>query len=307
MAGQLQERIWDAGLNHRLTDRWLYANQLSAGLSGAVKTALQQDGFALFRDFASADDDTSIIAERLTGLANELGIPIAQNEKGIVVDDVRDFSDSEPFDNRGYRSKGELTPHTDPATLILLYCVNPARSGGENQLVQIAAIHAVMAERYPQYLPHLMAGYRYWLPSETVPGEGVISDWARPILASAQGVVSCVYYRPYIERAAQLLGQPLTTVQVEALDCFDSLAASPELQVQFTLHSGDAMVLHNRAVMHARSDYEDWPDSARRRHLLRIWIDAPDLRRIPSEHQLGDIFANRITAGQSELAKAKEV
>jgi hypothetical protein len=43
--------------------------------------------------------------------------------------------------------------------------------------------------------------------------------------------------------------------------------------------------------MHARGAYEDWPDAARRRHLLRLWIDAPGIRPSASEHELGDFFA----------------
>ena len=67
--------------------------------------------------------------------------------------------------------------------------------------------------------------------------------------------------------------------------------ADPALALLFRLHPGDTLVLHNRAVLHARTDYVDWPELPRRRHLKRLWIDAPDLLPVDSVHELGDIFA----------------
>ncbi|MEZ5637212.1 MAG: hypothetical protein R3E92_08740 [Burkholderiaceae bacterium] len=38
------------------------------------------------------------------------------------------------------------------------------------------------------------------------------------------------------------------------------------------------------------------PDAARRRHLLRLWIDAPAIRPAHAEHEMGDFFAEPATA-----------
>ena len=54
------------------------------------------------------------------------------------------------------------------------------------------------------------------------------------------------------------------------------------------------MVLHNRTVLHARTDYEDWPEPDRRRHLLRVWIDAPALLPVAHQHELGSLFASAV-------------
>jgi transposase InsO family protein len=35
---------------------------------------------------------------------------------------------------------------------------------------------------------------------------------------------------------------------------------------------------------------EEWPALEDRRHILRTWIDAPELLPVSMEHQLGDIF-----------------
>jgi hypothetical protein len=36
--------------------------------------------------------------------------------------------------------------------------------------------------------------------------------------------------------------------------------------------------LHNHQILHSRTDFEDWPEPKRKRHLLRLWI-APDAGR----------------------------
>ena len=41
------------------------------------------------------------------------------------------------------------------------------------------------------------------------------------------------------------------------------------------LAAGDIQWLSNHTVLHARTAYEDDPDPARRRHLLRLWLSLP--------------------------------
>ena len=38
------------------------------------------------------------------------------------------------------------------------------------------------------------------------------------------------------------------------------------------LEPGDVQLLSNHTVIHARTDYEDYADDDRKRHLLRLWI-----------------------------------
>ncbi|QCB46915.1 TauD/TfdA family dioxygenase [Hydrogenophaga sp. PAMC20947] len=288
---------WDHKLQGALADLWIDARSQASGLEQAAIASLQQYGFALVRGLGpvDADRDTAldreVIAPYLNRFGAKLGTITRQNKAGSLLEDIRDFSDTDAFDNRGYRSPGELSLHTDPPTLLVLHCLAPARSGGENQLVNIEAIHDHIAVQRPDLLPVLQRGFRYWEPSETEPGAGEASSWTRPILMQHNGCVSCVYYRPFIEAAAQAAGEPLSALDVQALDYFDALANSPQFQIRLTLAAGESLVLHNRAVMHARAAYEDWPDAHRRRHLLRLWIDAPAIRPSAAEHELGDFFA----------------
>jgi len=44
------------------------------------------------------------------------------------------------------------------------------------------------------------------------------------------------------------------------------------------LQPGDVQLLSNHTQMHSRTGFEDWPDPAMRRHLLRLWISLPEDR-----------------------------
>jgi hypothetical protein len=44
---------------------------------------------------------------------------------------------------------------------------------------------------------------------------------------------------------------------------------------------GDIQFLHNHTILHARSGYEDWPETERKRHLLRLWLSPPGARPLP--------------------------
>ena len=73
----------------------------------------------------------------------------------------------------------------------------------------------------------------------------------------------------------------MTKTQKEALDLLDELANDPALKLDMQFNSGDIQILHNYQILHDRTDYEDWPELERKRHLLRLWISAPDGRPLP--------------------------
>ena len=76
-----------------------------------------------------------------------------------------------------------------------------------------------------------------------------------------------------------------------ALDLFEEFSRSDQLTLGFVLQPGQTLVLHNRSVLHARTDLLDWPELERRRHLLRMWIDAPATFPVHLDHELRDSLA----------------
>ena len=278
---------WDARLGDELERLRIHYNQ-PEGLHHQINTTLQQYGFALVSGLGH-HESIAVTTQRLLELSEQLGTVLPQSPRNETVEDIRDFSDTGEKDERGYRSGGELSLHSDPPTLIVLHCLQPAKSGGETYLVNVKKIHDVIGAEAPELLDVLYQGFPH-VEIDGHSGEMRPAEEQRPIFMCRDQLVSCVHYRPFTEKAALDSGRPLSQQQIDALDIFDKYANHQDFALRFYLQPGETIILHNRVVLHARTDYEDWPEPDKRRHLLRVWIDAPDLLPIPPEHALGNIF-----------------
>ena len=48
-----------------------------------------------------------------------------------------------------------------------------------------------------------------------------------------------------------------------------------------TFEPGDIQLVHNHTMLHDRTDYVDWEDEDKKRHLLRLWLAIPGARPLP--------------------------
>ena len=47
------------------------------------------------------------------------------------------------------------------------------------------------------------------------------------------------------------------------------------------LQPGDMQFVYNHSQLHDRTAFVDWPDPAKRRHLLRLWLSPEGDRELP--------------------------
>ena len=57
--------------------------------------------------------------------------------------------------------------------------------------------------------------------------------------------------------------------------------------MEFLLQPGDMIFINNLTVLHARSGFENDPDPAKKRLLLRLWLATPDGRVTPPGNRFG--------------------
>jgi hypothetical protein len=107
-----------------------------------------------------------------------------------------------------------------------------------------------------------------------------------PVFGRADGLLSVCYLREFINMGAEELGEPLSDIQVEALELFERIANREDIVLTFRLEPGSASFINNYTVLHSRTAFEDWPEVERRRLLFRLWLKAepsrpvhPNLRR----------------------------
>ncbi|MCH8249314.1 MAG: TauD/TfdA family dioxygenase [Proteobacteria bacterium] len=68
---------------------------------------------------------------------------------------------------------------------------------------------------------------------------------------------------------------------MQPLDMFDEFANDPDLNMSMQLEPGDMQFVYNHGLLHDRTGFEDWQDIEDRRHLLRLWLSAPNDRPLP--------------------------
>jgi hypothetical protein len=59
------------------------------------------------------------------------------------------------------------------------------------------------------------------------------------------------------------------------MEAIDRLCNDPRFCLEMMLEPGDMQFVCNHVVLHSRTQYEDWSEPARRRHLLRLWLRTP--------------------------------
>jgi hypothetical protein len=244
-------------------------------------------GFLLMRGLPVGRWTMRESATAYFGLGVHLGSARSQNGQGHVLGHVQDLGlDVADPNVRIYQTNVRQTYHTDSCDIVGLLCLKTAKSGGLSALVSSTTIFNEMRRRRPDLLELLFQPLATDRRGE-VP-EGQKPYFEIPVFNWHKGYLTAIYQRQYIDSAQRFPDAPLLTAkQVEALDLFDALANDPALHLFMEFKPGDVQLVHNHTLLHDRTGFVDWPEPDRRRHLLRLWLAAPNARPLP------EIFAQR--------------
>ena len=173
---------------------------------------------------------------------------------------------------KGYKSTGELTFHSDPFQILGLFCVQNAESGGVTKLISSLTIHNEILKARPDLLPALYQGFFY----ATEATDKEITTIPIPIFSLREGLVSCMFLSRYIRKAATLMGVDLPPDLEEGIQLFERTALRDDLSVEFMLEAGEMLVCHNFSTLHSRTPFTD--SERKKRYLLRLWLTLSDGR-----------------------------
>lgn len=238
-------------------------------------------GFEVLRGLPAGNYTEEYAAIIFCGIGAHLGNARSQNQQGDILGHVQNTGATSADPNtRIYQTNERQTFHTDSADVVGLLCLQEARQGGLSLLVSAATIYNRMRELRPDLAALLFD------PIAT-DRRGEVPHGAKPYmeippLSWHKGFLTVFYQRQYIDSAQRFEGaMTLTPAHVEALDMFDALANDPELNLSMRLRPGDMQFVYNHTQLHDRTSFTDWPDPAKRRHLLRLWLSVPGDRPLP--------------------------
>jgi hypothetical protein len=254
---------------------------LSQILNAAYQELLFGRGFVVFHGMPVHDINREEIIRAYVGIGSWLGEPVSQNHKGHILGHVKDIGyDHTNPQHRIYGTTYRQFYHTDGADLVGLLCLQKAKSGGVFTLTSSVAVYNEIVRRRPDLAEVLSSPFVMDRKGE-VP-EGKQDTFEIENFHHYKGRLITIYDRAYINAAQHRDQVPrLTDQQNEALDLMDELAGSEEFYLDCEWQPGDMNFVHNHQILHARTDYEDFPELGRKRHLLRLWLSTNEGWELP--------------------------
>lgn len=251
---------------------------------GPRLTALQREivegrGFVLIKGIPLERFHAFEAAALYWGIGLYFGVPVSQNADGHLLGHVKDagYAPGDPR-RRGYQTPEALRHHTDSCDIVGLMCLRGAKSGGLSSITSAGAVHNAMLQARPDLLEVLYRPFHISRIGEVPAGKQ--RAYTIPIFNRFGGCLTSIYPARDLRMAQHEPGiPPLTAAQEAALALLDEYAETFSLKMD--IEPGDIQFLHNHTILHGRTEYEDFAEPERRRHMLRLWLSAPNGRPLP--------------------------
>ncbi len=242
-------------------------------------------GMVMLRGFPIERFDREAVAIAYLGLGAYVGNRMSQNKEGHILGHVKDLGgDYRDPNTRGYMTSAEMLFHSDGCDYVGLLCLNGSKSGGESRVASSVAVYNLMLKRRPDLVKLLCEDYYRSRASEV--GAGQQPWYKQPIFSFTDGYFSATGAGIAIDKAPSLPGvPPMSAAQKEAIDVYRATVEECAVDIEFK--PGDIQFLNNFVTLHTRREYQDWPEAARKRHLLRLWLSDAYGRPIPKEQRTG--------------------
>jgi hypothetical protein len=264
-------------------------------------------GFVLLRGLPVEGRDLESIRSLYWGIGLRLGTPVTQNLAGDLMAEISDRGlDVSALNVKPSQTNAEQRPHSDPADMVALLCVRRPQSGGLSRIASSLAIYNEILAHHPEYLDVLYRGFHHDLRGDASKDSPYgVTPRPIPIYRCRDGVVSSVFNASTIKDAQRRMPTGVPADEMTAVDHIVSLAHRDDLRLEMDFRPGDMQILNNYTVLHWRTAFVDGADAARKRLLLRFWVNVPGSRPIDPAMAAGYITGaqtGRPLAGQARAS-----
>ena len=279
--------------------------RLSPVLKGLAAHVDRGLGLALIEGVPVYEMDEDEAALALWGMGQHVGRPQIQDAAKSLLHHVRDKRDGgweENPNRRVYETNSEQVFHTDGGDMVMLLCRRAAKSGGTSRMVSAVTLFNEIIKRAPELAPVVQAPFHVDARGQQLPGRPRCQ--IHPIFIEHAGRMNVLHKRHYIDTAQRFEEVPnLSEEQTRALDLMDEICTDPDVQLNFDMKPGDIQMACNFTILHSRDAFEDFPNLADRRHMLRLWLGLKEGRPLPEVYretrEYGPLFEIEGRASQS--------
>jgi hypothetical protein len=235
-------------------------------------------GYAVLRGLPGDQWSDEELIRAYWGIGTWLGDPVSQNAKAHLLGHVIDQRSAPSAGTRIYQTNQAQPFHSDSCDIVGLLCLRPAKHGGASSIASSPAIYNALLDTNPAALDALCGVFLCDRYGEIPAGK--LAYYAVRVFNDIDSKPVCCGMDPDIRSAQRLEGvAPLSQHQLVALDAFQQTARA--LALNMTLERGDIQIVNNHTVVHAREQFNDYPEREKRRYLIRLWLSSPHGRRLP--------------------------
>jgi hypothetical protein len=211
-------------------------------------------------------------------LSRLAGRPVAQKWNGAIMMDVRD-SGKKPTPGSGVRlsqTSVDLAYHSDnahndaPAEYVGLLMLKDAKMGGISKVMSFYTVHNHLLSHYPEQLKRLYKPMFWDRMREHRPDDNPL--FSAPIFKYEDGELQARLGVIQIRNAYAMVEGGMDAETEAAIEALEKTFADETNAVTMTFRPGQIQFLNNRVIGHARTEFFDFDEVDRKRHLLRIWL-----------------------------------
>ena len=255
-------------------ERWIEIEdpfRLRASESDAIATQCARFNFALYRFGRNGGD-----AGALSVFANAMGLlrrdlTLGANRLGVasvrVVPSPR-TPEMIPFTSRtlNWHTDGYYNAPAESVRGVVMHCVAPVASGGENTLLDPDLVYALMHEQDPALVEALAHPCAMTIPAHEFDGRSVRPARSGPVFRFLDNPARLHMRYTMRTRSIEWRSTPDTDRAVAGIEAAIESLSAQHVQVRF--EAGSGVICNN--VLHRRSAFVDGVDDTSRRVLLRV-------------------------------------
>ncbi len=241
-----------------------------------VSTILNQGvGFAVADRLPVDDYPLETLVELYWVLGQLVAPTVAQKRNGQMIYDVRDTNKQYGYGVRGSWTNVELNFHTDnafgvmPPDYVGLFCKHPAKEGGISRFCSLYALHERLRTDHPDALQRLYQPMLYDRQKEHHEGEPAVT--MAPFFSWRGNRLRARANPELVRKGHQVAQLEMDTSLSDALAIVDEVSKSDEFWFEAALEKGQIQYLNNAEIGHYRSEFIDFEDETKKRHLFRLW------------------------------------
>jgi alpha-ketoglutarate-dependent taurine dioxygenase len=211
-------------------------------------------------------------------LSSMVARPVAQKLDGTMIYDVHDTG-QQALPGSGIRpdkTNIEIRFHVDnayntaPPEIVGLLCLRTAKRGGVSRVLSFHSVHNELLAHHAEHLPRLYRPFWFDRQREFHPGEP--ETFSAPVFEDDYGELRGRFSVHQINSGYALKREPVDNAGAAALAATLDTFEQPEISIDFEFTPGEIQFVDNRVLGHSRTEFEDFPEPERRRHLVRLWL-----------------------------------